>query len=265
MKRRSKYPLAIAILITIIVVQGVYILKTKPKKKPILKEAKVELPVKFKGKIAIVIDDWGYNLNNLPLVKAIAKPLTLAILPNLPFSTRIAEEAHAQGLEIILHLPMEPLEKYNLEKNTLITSMDEAKLRNILDQDLATVRYAKGVSNHMGSKFTSDYKAVSIVFSELKKRKLYFLDSFVSSKSVCGEIAKEEQIPFTERDIFLDNKLDAGYIKGQLIRLKNKSALEGAAIGIGHDRKTTLQVLKEELPKMEREGYRLVFVSEVVK
>jgi len=39
----------------------------------------------------------------------------------------------------------------------------------------------------------------------------------------------------------------------------------GQAIGIGHDRKNTLKVLKEQLPRLAEEGYQFVFVSEVVK
>jgi polysaccharide deacetylase 2 family uncharacterized protein YibQ len=40
---------------------------------------------------------------------------------------------------------------------------------------------------------------------------------------------------------------------------------KGWAIGIGHDRRNTLEVLKEEMPKLEKEGYKFVYVSELVK
>jgi len=39
----------------------------------------------------------------------------------------------------------------------------------------------------------------------------------------------------------------------------------GHAIGIGHDRKVTLEVLKEVMPELDREGFKFVFVSELVK
>jgi polysaccharide deacetylase 2 family uncharacterized protein YibQ len=91
------------------------------------------------------------------------------------------------------------------------------------------------------------------------------LDSLVSSNSVCIQVATEKQVPFAERDIFLDNKLDTSYIRGQLVKLKNKAAARGKAIGIGHDRRATLEVLKEEIPNLEKEGYKFVFISDLVK
>ena len=70
-----------------------------------------------RAEIAIVIDDWGYNLNNLRILNSVKLPLTVSILPNLSYSKTIAEVAHAHGFRVILHLPMEPYEKARLEKN----------------------------------------------------------------------------------------------------------------------------------------------------
>jgi polysaccharide deacetylase 2 family uncharacterized protein YibQ len=70
---------------------------------------------------------------------------------------------------------------------------------------------------------------------------------------------------FTKRDVFIDNKQSPDYIKGQVYKLKTRARIYGQVIGIGHDRKTTLEVLKEVMPQLEKEGYRFVFVSELVK
>lgn len=258
------YKIAIFILSAIIVFQWVFMLKRAPKKEAIVKPA-VKKAIAVKGKIAIVLDDWGYNSNNLPVLEDIKAHLTLSVLPNLSYSREVAEELHARGFEIILHLPMEPRENFRLEKNTISTSMDEATIRNILTQDLVNVPYVRGVSNHMGSKATSDIKTMTIVLSELKKRHLYFLDSFVSPQTVCAALAKEIGIPFIKRDVFLDNQSNRAYIKGQINQLKARANRVGYAVGIGHDRRLTLEVLREAIPQLEKEGYRFVFVSDLVK
>lgn len=72
--------------------------------------------VPIKGRIAIVIDDWGYNLNNLEIAEGIKQPLTCAILPNLNNSLLVAQKLNNLGFEIILHLPMEPKEKCGWKK-----------------------------------------------------------------------------------------------------------------------------------------------------
>ncbi len=218
-----------------------------------------------RGVIAIVIDDWGYHLDNLAVAKQIKLPLTCAILPNLKNSESVARQLNGSGFEIILHQPMQPKGNSRIEKNTITLGMDEAQVRNILAIDLASVIFAKGISNHMGSAITEDSKMSMVVMSETKKHKLYFLDSFVTAKSVCRQIAGKIRVRFARRDVFLDNQDDPAYIKEQLIKLTNLARRQGSVIAIGHDRKNTLTVLKEMLPRLKREGYKFVFVSELAK
>lgn len=253
------YKIAVFLLAVIIILQWVFMI-TRPKK-----EKMPKAPAVIKGRIAIVIDDWGYNLNNLHIAGQMQYPFTAAVLPYLPYSKRVAEELHKQGIELILHLPMEPHEGFRLEKNTILTSTDEQTIKNIIAQDLIDIQYAGGVSNHMGSKATEDLRTMGIVFGELKKRGLFFLDSLVSPKSICSDSANKAHIRFIKRDVFLDNVEEAGYIRGQIYKLKRKAELYGRAVGIGHDKKITLEALKEAMPELEREGYKFVFVSELAR
>ncbi len=257
MKKKQRHKTIIVALLLIILFQWAYILISKPKRP-------VKVYIKPKGKIAIVLDDWGYNLNNLTLADEINYPLTCSILPNLKYSSAAASQLHARGFEIILHLPLQPREKYSLEKDTITVSLDKKSVLDIIDRDLASIVYAKGVSNHMGSLATEDRKIMAVIFKELKKRHLYFLDSLVSSKSICADLARKIDLKFTKRDVFLDNKQEPEYIRGQLRKLKTKAMVYGQAIGIGHDRHATLEVLKELMPEIEKEGYKFVFVSELV-
>jgi len=261
MLKYRNYKIAILILSILVVIESatlIFLWISRPKKI-------IKIPAIIKGRIAIVIDDWGYNLDNLYLLDEIKYPFTASVLPRLDYSKAVAAELHRRGVQIILHLPMEPHEKYRLEKNTILASMGEQEIINIIEQDLADIHYAIGVSNHMGSKSTEDLRIMSIVFNEFKKRNLFFLDSLVSPKTVCSNLAAKLQVGFIKRDIFLDNKEEPGYIKDQIYKLKRKAQMFGHAIGIGHDRKITLEALKETIPELEKEGYKLVFVSELVR
>ncbi len=252
------YKIAFFVLALIIIFQWIFILKISRPKKP------TEAPPVIKGKLAIVIDDWGYNLNNLHIAKQIKYPFTASILPCLPYSKAVAKGLYEQGIEVILHLPMEPHERFRLEHNTITTMMDEENIKNIIAQDLTDIQYATGVSNHMGSKATEDLRTMGIVFGELKKRNLFFMDSLVSAKSICAGLADKMNQRFIKRDVFLDNIEEAEYIRGQIHKLKAKARVFGQAVGIGHDRKITLEALKEAMPLLEKEGYKLVFVSELI-
>jgi len=258
MEKLKWYKIAIFILSLLVIIQAALLLNLWRRKIP-------KKPLVTKGKIAIVLDDWGYNENNLDILKEIQCPMTMSILPNLPYSTDLAEKLKVMGFEVILHLPMEPVEKYKLEQNTIMTDMDETTIQNIISIALESVPTAKGVSNHMGSKATADLRTMSIVLKELEKRGLYFLDSFVASNSVCKNLTRKMRIGFASRDIFIDNQSDPEYIKGQIYKLKKRARIYGRAIGIGHDRRNTLEVLKQVIPELEREGYELVFVSGLIR
>ena len=244
----------------VIILLGVFIGTRRPKR-----PAKIPVAITVKGRIAIVLDDWGYNTNNLDIIDQIKYPVTASILPNLNYSRQVAEEFHNRGLGVILHLPMEPHEKYRLEKNTILTTMDEQNISKIIDEDLGNIIYANGVSNHMGSAATEDKRTMEIVFKELKKKHIFFLDSFVTAKSVCTNLARKMGIETAKRDVFLDNTEEAGYIRAQIYKLKLRAKNKGYAIGIGHNRKITLQVLKEVMPQLEKEGFKFVLLSELVR
>lgn len=264
----------IIILSIIVAVQGFFLLKvslkkqTKASPKIASPAAKPKIQIVAPTyKIAIILDDWGYNLNNLENLKKIDLPLTLAILPNLTYSQEVAEYAHGLNKEVILHLPLEPFPgKYvKLEKDTILSSMKEKEILAILNNALKNIAYVSGVSNHQGSKLTTNEKSIKIIFNELKKRNLFFIDS-ITSKSVCKKIAEELKIKFAARSVFLDNRSDKPYIEGQIRQLVKIAKTRGEAIGIGHDRKQTLETLMGMMPELEKEeGIKFVFASELTK
>ncbi|MBN1405007.1 MAG: divergent polysaccharide deacetylase family protein [Candidatus Omnitrophica bacterium] len=215
-------------------------------------------------KIAIVLDDWGYNLNNLELLRSIDIPLTLAVLPNLKYSAKMAEEAKFKNRQIILHMPMEPGRFVRLEKNTITTDMTQEKINAVLSSDLGSMSTLKGVSNHMGSKFTADKKSMAIFLKQIKKKNLYFLDNVSCSNSVCVAVAKNLGVKIAERDVFLDNSNSKDYIRGQFAQVVGIAKKRGYAVATGHDRRRTLEVIKEIAPSLKNK-VKFVFVSELAR
>ncbi len=239
--------------------------KKKKTGKPNLK-AQISAKVSSRPYLAIVLDDWGYSDRNIHYLKEIGIPLDIAILPGHRFSRQVAQVCRLYHKEVMLHLPMEPmkLSRSHWEPRTVTVEMSEEEIRGILDWALAEVPYAKGVNNHMGSRATADRRVMRIVLRELKRRGLFFLDSYSSPKSVVTEVAKEVGLPCVKRDVFIDNDLNPEYIKGQ-IRLGMKIARrKGYAVLIGHDRTSTLDTLLIMEPEL-LENVKVVFVSTLLR
>ncbi len=217
-------------------------------------------------KVAIVMDDFGYNKNNLDELFGINKPITLSILPHLVYSKEIANIAHSKGYEVILHLPLEPHRKdVKEEVDTINSKMSEKEVISRLESAIESVPGLKGVSSHMGSKSTEEVGLMAWIIGYLKKQNLYFLDSLTSERSVSGKVAKELGARYTRRDIFLDNDSNPDYIKGQILSLRKLAFRKGRVVAICHDRKNTIKVLSEMMPQLEGEGIKFVYASEMAR
>ena len=55
-------------------------------KKPPVYPKKISQPEVAHYKVAIVLDDFGYNYKNVETVMELKKPVTFSILPHLPYS-----------------------------------------------------------------------------------------------------------------------------------------------------------------------------------
>ncbi len=218
-----------------------------------------------KPRLAIIIDDTGYSFKEAKRFFELDADITYAILPFAPYAKKIAEYAHNKGIEVMLHLPMEPNEypDKNPGKDALLSSMTAEEFQKVLNKNIHAVPYIKGVNNHMGSKLTTMPYYMDRLFLLLQKKKLYFIDSRTSEKSVARQEAFFFKIPFEENDMFIDNVRSYNAMKKQITRLIKKAKKEGKAIGIGHFNYDFYEFLKKELPQIKSE-VRLVFVSELL-
>jgi polysaccharide deacetylase 2 family uncharacterized protein YibQ len=226
-------------------------------------------PLKKPPRVAIIIDDIGHDRPIAEKFIGLNAALTLSILPHSPHQEAIARIARARGVEIMLHLPMEPQEypEVNPGPGALFTSMSPDELLAALDENLKAVPHVRGVNNHMGSKLTAHSEQLYQVFTVLKRRGLFFVDSRTTDASVCQPSARLLQLPFAQRDVFLDHVQDAAFIRRQIRELVRLAANKGEALGIAHPHPTTYSVLKEMLPELRQQvelvpASRLVRVSE---
>ena len=243
--------------------------KTAPRKPLAKKDIPAAIPKPTPRKalpsVALIIDDLGYDKKIAQKFAQLDVSLTFSILPHSPFQQRIAQLARSKGLEIMIHMPMEPVEypQVNPGPGTLLTSMSPDELINQLDQNLDTLPGVKGINNHMGSRLSSESTQMYQIFSVLKKRGLFFIDSRTTAESLCEPSARLFQLPFARRDVFIDHHLKADFIRNQIKELIRIAKKNGEAVGIMHPHSTTLQVLQEMLPDL-KDQVRLVPASKVV-
>jgi len=220
----------------------------------------------LRPKIAIIIDDLGYNSDLAFSFLKLNLELSLSILPSAPFTDIIVREANKKGREIILHQPMEPKDYPSVYpgRSALLLSMNEMDIRQVLDKNLKEITGAKGVNNHMGSSFTENREKMKVVLQELKNRGLFYVDSRTTMRTVGFEQARKIGLPTAERTVFLDNNPDPKAICVQIEHLLEIAENLGSAIGIGHPYNETFEIIEKYQDRL-REEFDVIPVSKLVR
>ncbi len=223
-------------------------------------------PENLLPKVAIIIDDLGYDKRIAEKFLELDAVFTFSILPYSPFLEKIDRLARDKGIEIILHLPMDPVEYPNVNPGpaTLLTSMSADELISQLEMNLNALPSAKGVNNHMGSKMTADSNHMYQIFFILKKRGLFFIDSRTTAATYGKSSAKLFKVPFAQRDVFIDHLQGPDLIRRQINDLVDIAERHGEAIGIAHPHSTTFEILQEMLPELQKK-VQLVPASRIVR
>jgi polysaccharide deacetylase 2 family uncharacterized protein YibQ len=217
-------------------------------------------------RIAIIIDDLGYQLEagwrsiNLP------GPVACAILPATPRATALAEAAFVNGKDVLLHLPLEAaLENGQAEPGAILLDMSRDQLAIMMSANFESVPHAMGVNSHRGSLLTRHPGHMGWLMEELAIRSgLIFVDSYTTHKSVALQLALESGVPAVKRDVFLDPDRSQETVEREFRRLKQLARKNGVAVGIGHPYPSTLALLEQEIPKLLDEGIELVSIGELV-
>jgi polysaccharide deacetylase 2 family uncharacterized protein YibQ len=214
-------------------------------------------------KIALIIDDLGYRLAEGERAVHLPGAVAVAVLPHATHSVLLAREADAYGKEVVLHVPMQPLDaEVNPGPGALEIAQSRGELTAVLADDLAAVPFVSGVSNHMGSLLTQQSAQMGWLMDELHARAtLFFIDSYTTPASVGLATAREHGVAALRRDVFLDADPTPAAIHAQWQRLLARAKARGSALGIGHPYAATLALLERELPDLAAEGLTLVPLS----
>ena len=213
--------------------------------------------------IALIIDDIGYSLRRARMFLDLEFPLTYSILPQLTYSRRLTAEIHEQGHEIMLHQPMEPRNPtVDPGPGALYVGDRPRRIDRIIHENLASVPHARGVNNHMGSRFTCHPAEVRLTLRNIHREGLYFIDSRTSGRSVAYRTARRMFLNASCRDVFLDNVRDETAVLLQLVKTRRHAEKYGRAVAIGHPYPETAAAIGRFARALKGSNIHLVYASQ---
>ncbi|MBT8087875.1 MAG: divergent polysaccharide deacetylase family protein [Gammaproteobacteria bacterium] len=223
------------------------------------------------ARIAIIIDDLGYQLGAGQRALALPGDISYAFLPGTPQATKLARVAHENGKEVLLHLPLQAeSEAHDADAMQdpigIRLDMNRSQVRAVFASALQSVPHAVGVNGHRGSLLTRHPGHMQWLMEEIGSRdNLFFVDSYTTHKSIALQIACELDIAAVKRDVFLDPDRSAETVAREFERLLRLAKRRGTAIAIGHPHETTLAFLEQQIPLLAERNIELVRVGEFVR
>jgi polysaccharide deacetylase 2 family uncharacterized protein YibQ len=215
-------------------------------------------------RIALVVG--GMGLSPALTAAAIANlppAVTLAFAPygaDLPAAAARAREA---GHEIILQVPMEPLDypQTNPGPHALITSHSAAANLDDLHWLLSRFSGYVGVGNFLGGKFTADDKAMAPILQEIGSRGLFYFDDGSSPRSLAAARAADFNLTAIKADVVVDAVARPEAIDAALKKLEAMARQQGIAIGAASGLPMSLDKLAQFARMAEAHGLVLVPLS----
>lgn len=221
---------------------------------------------KYSGKLAVIVDDCGYDMSSVRTLLNTGLPLNFAVLPYKPYSSDVQEMIKSDGRVAMLHLPMEPVDRSAMSEgsSTICTDMSKDKILELTRKAINSLPGVSGVNNHQGSKATADSATMTTVLQELRNQDLFFVDSRTSSKSVARDKAVAMGVPTARNDIFLDNSSDVQAIRKQIYKAMDIAEKNGSAIAICHARPNTAKAWSMYAEEIKNTGIELVPITDLL-
>ncbi|MFT3988421.1 divergent polysaccharide deacetylase family protein [Aestuariivirga sp.] len=219
-------------------------------------------------KIAIMLGGMGLNAklttqatNDLPA------DITFGFAPYGDDLQTQVNRARAQGHEVMLQLPMEPVgyPGNNPGPNTLVTASGDADNLKALRWNMSRFAGYTGVVNYMGTRFLADAKSLQPVMQELNARGLLFLEDQGSAVSTALVTAKATGVKFAKAQLVIDADPDPAAITARLGELEAAAKQNGIAVGTGAGLDVTIDAVADWAKQLQSKGIVLVPISAVYR
>lgn len=216
------------------------------------------------AQLIFVFDDGGQNLNHLEKFMQLPFPITVAVLPQIAHSVETATRVRKSGNEVILHQPMQAVNKnINPGPGAITEDMSESEIISQLFININQISPIAGLNNHEGSLITADAEKMALVMQMASDNGIYFLDSRTNVETKVPYVASELGYSYYERNIFLDNEKTRENTLSEIkkgLALANKN---GSVIMIGHIWSADYlpQLLLDIYPELKEKGYTFSVVS----
>jgi len=158
------------------------------------------------GRLSLVLFGLGDDARRVVGVMRTPLPFAVAIPAGQPWSQAAFHAARERQREVVLHLPLEPLNYPQVDPGpgAILVTMGRSKIESTVRHDLDEAGGVAAVANLMGSLATQDQTVMTAVYDVLRERRAPFLHMTPAAGSVCRALASQMGVVYQEPDVVLD-------------------------------------------------------------
>jgi polysaccharide deacetylase 2 family uncharacterized protein YibQ len=215
------------------------------------------------ARLAVVIDGFGARQDIFEQAAGLGRPLTIAVLSELPLSGRLARDGERLGFEVLVEVPLEPYRYPEVDPGpgALLVSMSRDEVIAATTRYLAAIPSAVGVIGHMGSRFTEDREHMRALLEPIRAKGLVFVDGMMSNLSVGDETARALGIRSARRHVRVSHAEGEAAARRGLDEAGHIAEWRGEAVVVVSGHPLTVRLVKEYIPRWEARGIRMVPIS----
>ena len=219
-------------------------------------------------KITLVLGGMGLNAKlTQKALDLLPSDVTLGFAPYGENLQAEVNQARAQGHEILLQVPMEPVGYPGTNPGPRTLLSDARPEENLAALTWLLSRFAgySGITNYMGARLLMSEAALRPVMNELKARGLVYLEDATVSMTTSPRIGQDLRLPVQRASVVIDAEPTAKAIAAALAGLEKEAARNGSVIATGSGLDVTIETVAEWAKTLQDKGILLVPVSATYK
>ncbi|GGF18620.1 hypothetical protein GCM10011611_25620 [Aliidongia dinghuensis] len=218
-------------------------------------------------RVAMIITALGMSATQTDAaINRLPAAVTLAFQP---YARKLGEWinlSRAAGHEVLLTLPMEPLDypRNDPGPNPLLTALEPAKNLERFNWVMSQGTGYVGLVGFEGSRYTAAHDDMMPILDAMKRRGLLYVDNRETPQTVVPALAGELKLPFASSNRTIDRDATRAGIDKRLAELEDIARRNGAAVGIGSPFPVTFERVAVWAQGLEDRGLVLAPVSAVI-
>lgn len=220
-----------------------------------------------KSRISIIVNNLGFDTHQLKsILSSLPKTVTLALNPYSDMVKESSDIIKSSGYEYLMMLPMESND-YPINdpgSKALLTTIGQEENLQHLHWVMGKSTGYIGLINYMGKAFIRPNTILDLLFSELEKRGLIYLNSLGLEFNIGEKEAYKKGVPYLSIDLVIDEVKTENAISQQLRSLELLSKEFGYAIGMIHNYPLSLKQLNIWNESLVKKNIEIVPISNLI-